>query len=293
MTAAWPGDSANVVEWVRSALTQMSADGEVSVAGLDRVKVSADLVGTDLNHLTLDATGVKLQFDVNDSGAVASSADDADPETPEPALRETGIAKEFRFVARPLRIQRTPVTLDLQLYDIPIVWLTFAEPKDVAVPDSLHTLMPDEDLDSMRGTFHASIRTTDVAPLVASVARPLLKESGVHLGRVRLDVTQDGIDDIRITAYAGVRWKLLLASARAEARIEVTEDAVITVRDLTVGSRNLFVKAALLFARKHVRATIGRSIDLNESITEDGTDLRLHDVRVSTGEHLSVEGRFG
>lgn len=294
MTTPWPGDSATVVKWVRSALKQMTSDGDVSISGIDRIKVSADLVDTDLNHLTLDATGVKLKFDVNESDATAptSAAVPSEPEMPEPARRETGIAKEFRFVARPMRIQRTPVTLDLRLYDIPINWLTFTEPTDAAVPDSLHVLMPDEDLESVRGTFHASVRTTEVAPLVTSVMRPLLKEGGVHLGRVRLDVTQDSGDGIRVTAYAGLRWKLLMASARAEARIEVTRDAVITIRDLILGSRNLFVKFALLFARKYVQEMIGQTIDLNAQLAEDGTSMRIHDLRIETGSQLTVSARF-
>lgn len=41
------------------------------------------------------------------------------------------------------------------------------------------------------------------------------------------------------------------------------------------------------------RTFAGRSIDLNEMIAEEGTNLRIHDVRVGTGTQLSVEGRFG
>ncbi len=294
MTAVWPGDSATVVNRVRSALKQVSADGEVSVDGLERVKVSAELVGTDLNHLTLDATNVKLHFTVADhSAATPQPSGGSEPEAPEPALRQSGIAKDFRFVARPMHIQRTPVTVDVRLFDTPILWLTFAEPADTAVPDSVHALTPDEDLESVRGTFHASIRTRDIAPLITSVARPLLEEGGLRLGRVRLTAAGDGGDGIRISASAGVRWKLLMASARADAQVVITPDAVITIRDFTVGSRNPLIKFALLFVRKQVRAIVGRSIDLNESMADGGTNLRVHDVRVSADDQLSVEGRIG
>lgn len=168
-----------------------------------------------------------------------------------------------------------------------------ADPVEPDIPESVHAIIPDDDLDDLRGTFHTSIAMKDLVPLITSVARPMLREGGIHLSRLRLEVGRAGADGIRATAFAGVRWKLLLASARAEARIEVTKDAVITVRDLTLGSRNVFVKAALLFARKHVRAIVGQSIDLNEMIAREGSAIRIHDVRVSIGEQLSVEGQFG
>lgn len=303
MTTAWPGDSATVVRWVRSALIRAARDSdEIELKGLEDIEVTASLTGNDLDHLTLDATGTKLALDWDSpptptdpvTGAAVTN-DPAAEDAPEPEVisREPGIVRSLRFSARPVRIERTPLTIDVQAFDLPIMWLSAAEPAEPGVPESAHMIVPADDLGDLRGTFHASIATKDLVPLIKSVAGPMLKEGGIRLGRLRLEVAQDGADGIHVTAYAGVRWKLLIASARAEARIEVSRDAVVTVRDLNLGSRNLLVKAALLFARKHVRAVIGRSIDLNESIADDGTNLRLHDVRVGAGAQLSVEGRFG
>jgi len=313
MTTAWPGDSATVARWVRSTLLRAAQDaGEVALKGLEDIEVTASLTGNDLDHLTLDATGATLTLGwnappmpvdpvtntlVKNTPVTNAPVTNAPvPEgTPEPDIisREPGIVRSFRFSARPMRIERSPLTIDVQAFDMPIVWLTAAKPTEPGVPESAHSIVPDDDPGELRGTFHASIATKDLVPLIRSVARPMLREGGIRLGRLRIEIVQDGADGIRVTAYAGVRWKLIMASARAEARIEVTRDAVITVRDLALGSRNLLVKAALLFARKHVRALIGRRIDLNESLTADGTNLRLHEVRVGTGAQLSVEGRFG
>jgi len=293
MTTAWPGDSATVVRWVRSTLRRAAQDtGEVALTGVEDIDVSADLSGYDLEHLTLDATGTKLRLGRN-APTAPPAVDMADPEEPEIIARDSGILKNFRFTARPMRIERSPLNVDLQAYDVPILWLTAAEPANPGAPESAHAIAPGDDLDGLRGSFHASIATKDLVPLIESVAGPILREGGIHLGRLRLEIVRDGADGIRATAYAGVRWKLLIASARAEARIEVTKDAVITIRSLALGSRNLFVKFALLFARRHVRAIVGRKVDLNETLAEDGTTVRLHDLRVGTGEQLSVEGRFG
>lgn len=281
------------MNWVRSALRRAARDSsEVELKGLDDVKVTAALSGYDLEYLTLDATRTKLTLGWQ-APPVPPEAVAADTPEAEIIAREPGIMKNFRFTARPLRIERSPLNIDLQAFDVPISWLTAAEPVESGVPESVHALVPDDDLDGLRGTFHIDIASKDLVPLITSVARPMLREGGFHLGRLRLDVTGDGADGIRITAYAGVRWKLLIASARGEARIGVTNDAVITVRDLTLGSRNPLVKVALLFARKHVRTIVDHSIDLNEMIAKEGAKTRVHDVHVGTGEQLSLEGRFG
>lgn len=295
MTASWPGDSRTVVAWVRGALARLSVDDELTISGLDRVKVSADLDETDLRHLTLDVTGVTVGVQIHDIADPAPTTSDQTPEDsaePEPVAVYDGVARDFRFIARPVRIERTRVDVEVQLHDVPIRWLTFAEATDPAVPSSRYGLVPAEDAEGMRGHFHASVRVRDIAPLLVSVLRPPLREAGVRLGRVRLDVTPDGVDGIRVAAYAGLRWKLLSASARATARIGVSRDAVVTVRDLTVGSRNPLVTFALLFARRPVRELVGRTLDLNAELAEDGAAIRIHDVRMVADTRLAVSARF-
>lgn len=289
----WPADTAAVVRWVRSALRRASQEsGEIALTGLEDVEITAALTGYDLEHLTLDATGTKITIDLQ-SPPVPATARTTEASEPEIIARERGTAKSFRVTARPVRIERSPLHVDVQAFDVPILWLTAAEPADPAVPESIHALVPDDDQGRLSGTFRVAIATKDLAPLIASTARPMLREGGVRLGRLRLDVRGSGAAGLRIDAYAGLRWKLLMVSVRAEARIEVSRDAVITIRDLALGSRNLLVKVALLFARKHVRRVIGRTIDLNQAIAEDGTSIRVHDLRVDAGEQLSIEGRFG
>ena len=292
MNTSWPGDTPTVVSWVRDALFRVSDDGEISVSGLDRIKVSAELDGTDLQHLRLDATGVKLRIHVNDVAGTQEAAAESEAAEPEPVLRETGIAKNFRILAHPMHIERTPVTFDVRAFDIPIVWSTFAEPTVADAPASIHSLMPAEDLKGVHGTFDAAVGTKDLAPLFSSVLRPALREGGVHLGRVRFDVMPDGSDGIRVTGYAGLRWKLLRASARAEARIQITQDAVITLQHLAVGSRNPLVKFGLLFVRRHLREAVGQSIDLNAQLAAEGAPTRIHGLRVGAGNQLTVSARF-
>jgi hypothetical protein len=184
------------------------------------------------------------------------------------------------------------MSFDLQVFDVPIAWIVYAEPSEPGRPESIRSVDLDSDVAGVRGTFEGSARVSDLAPLITSVMRPALESGGIRLGRVRLDATQEGVDGIRIAGFAGVGWRLLRASARAEARIHVTEDGVFTLRDVRVGSRNPFVKVALRFARRQVREMVGRTFDLNAALVADGLSVRVHGVRVEAGEEFRVSARF-
>ncbi|HWK76912.1 hypothetical protein [Microbacterium sp.] len=299
MNTTWPGDSATVVRWLRATLHAEVADSrEARINGLDDVKIAADLSGKDLQHLTLDATRVRLQFDWRASPDLAARNEAARHHDPQPVSEEPGTIQELRIRATPIRIEGTDVNIDVQAFDVPILWQIFAAPTDPRHPESINGLSAPDDLSSARGSFSASVRTQDLVPLLTSVLRPALAEVGIRLGRVKLDVTGDGSDGIHVTAYAGGRWKLLLASAHADAKVRVTRDAVITVNELTLGSRNPLVALALRFTRKHVREVVGKPYDLNRAIEggargdeQGATSARIYDLRVATGEDFSVSGR--
>ncbi|WP_175984923.1 hypothetical protein [Microbacterium tenebrionis] len=289
MSAAWPGDSATVENWVRAVLRHSASVDEIAVRGLEGVRVTADLDGLDLRELTVDATRADLRITPNRDAAPGARPGDA--VQPDELAREVGIARTVRFTALPMRIQKTPVTIDIRVEDLPLAWITYAEPTEPGLPESRYALAPDDERDGLRGTFRFAIAADDIGPLVTMVMRPLLREGGVRLGRVRIAVDGAG-DDIRISASAGLRWKLLFASARAEATVSVTHDGVVTVKALTLGSHNPAVKVALLFARRHVREVVGRTFDAGEMFNDEGSGIRLHDIRVGTGDELSVAGRF-
>ncbi|MCC2028223.1 hypothetical protein KEC56_01555 [Microbacterium sp. YMB-B2] len=289
MSAAWPGDSATVENWVRAVLRHSASVDEIAVQGLDGVRVTADLDGLDLRELTVDATRADLRITPNRDAAPGARPGDA--VQPDELAREVGIARTVRFTALPMRIQKTPVTIDIRVEDLPLAWITYAEPTEPGLPESRYALARDDERDGLRGTFRFAIAADDIGPLATMVMRPLLREGRVRLGRVRIAVDGAG-DDIRISASAGLRWKLLFASARAEATVSVTHDGVVTVKALTLGSHNPAVKVALLFARRHVREVVGRTFDAGEMFNDEGSGIRLHDIRVGTGHELSVAGRF-
>ena len=276
----WPEDADAVVRRIRDELDSSG----LGLDGLDAVRISAALRGDDLEHLTIDASGTALHLRAQTAPTVSA------PEVPaDIRSRRPGFARRVRVLAAPVLIDGLPLTVDAEMLDVPIEWVEYAEPLVPARPETAFGVEYREGVAGMRGVFSAAMRAADLGPLVERLVRAALATEGVVVRAVRVDLHQDGTDGIRLSAGAHVRWKLLSASARARARLRISPDAVVTVRDLGVGSRNPLVALALLAARKAVREQVGKTYDLNEELT----GIRLHDVRLRIGDDVRIEARLG
>lgn len=286
MTAQnWPGDADTVIRWLRESLRAGEAQ---PVRGLEAVRISAEMSGSDLELLVIDASGTRLTLIPPDAGATPLPP----PSAAEPAVvqRTAGTIRSARVMAAPMRLEKVPITLDIQLYDAPVEWLEYERPVDPDRPETIHSVELTSDGRGMRGALSASIRTGDVGPLLSALIRPALVTAGIRLRRLKVDVTQDGADGIRIEGRAGIRWRLFAASARGSARIGVSPDGVVTVRDLRASSFHPLVAVALRAARRSIRSQIGRTFDLNADLAADGP--RLTGVRVVAGDELKVSARL-
>ncbi|WP_298037603.1 hypothetical protein [uncultured Microbacterium sp.] len=285
MSYSWPHDSRTVEQWLQATLCSWStADQETRLHGLERIRIDAALDGLDLRRLDLDARDLDLRVDVqpeNSSGA-RSEATAAEPE---PLMRESGMLREFRLHASPLRIEGMPIDVDLRARDVPIEWAVFAEPLMENEPASDRMLAPRAG--GGRASLDASMRTADIAPLIAAIARPLLAQANIGLRSVSLDVRGSGASRLKIRASARVQWKRLTASVSATVRLCVSPDAVVEVRSLKLNSRNPLIAVALLFARKHVNEVVGDPLGLNAGISAAGVSGRFHSVALTGGGSAS------
>jgi len=288
MSERWPGDADALVRWVRAGIRSLAVDGqELRVRGLDRVGVQAAVDGVDVTHLSIDATGADVAFRVNvdDAAPNAVAAEIA------PIAEEAGILHDFRLRAQPMRVEGHELRIDLQAHDVPIVWNTYPRPVHPPMPESVHMLEPRTG-GGGRGSLDASMRTQDVGPLITALLRPALKEGGIRLSRVALDIARLGPDGIHVRAFLRARWKVLPASARADLVVKTTPDGVITIDDLSLGSSNPLVKTALLFARGYIASARGTRIDLNGMLADSGSTGRIHDLAITTGERFGISARL-
>lgn len=154
---AWPGDAATVERRLRTELFAEIADSpDLRITGVDDIRTTVDLDGTEIAHLLIDATGVKLKMKPGSrepgssegsgaptsggptsggpgaggpgsgapgaggsrSGGPASGGPASDPEPEPDAEHEPAVIERTPGVLRFARVTADPVTV--QGYDIHI-----------------------------------------------------------------------------------------------------------------------------------------------------------------------------
>ncbi len=281
----WPENQDAVVRWVRAS---MRPDDDVEVQGLEGVRVSAALDGAALEQLTVDATRASLTIRFLEGTSGTAERD----REPRELSRVAGGRGSLRLVASPVQVQGFPVELDAQVQNAPVDWVEYAQPVRPGRPESARALEIARDGAGMTGAARLSMRADDLAPLVKAVVGPPLRSLRIRLRRLDLDLAQEGPDGLRVDASAAVRWRLLGASARGSALLDVSPDGIVTVRDLQLQSRHPVIAVALRATRRALRRAIGRTYDLNAGLADEGLAPRLHDVRVSVGAELAVSARL-
>lgn len=293
---AWPGDAATVERWLRTQMLADLPDEELRVTGLDDVRTTIDLDGTDVVHLRMDASGVSLTIrPPADAAREDSSKSDAEePAEPDIVSRTAGMLHSFRLIADPVSVQGYDIHLDAAGRSIPLDWVQYAAPAEPDRPDTAFGVHFHE-LDRPArptGTFTARMRTADISRLISSLAAPLLAPTGVRLRRLDLTLTAGRRQTITLNAAAAVRWKIFGTTLRAKLVVRVSPDAVITVERVRLRSRNPIIAILLRSIRDDLRAVEGETHDLNEGLTPPGeTSPRLHDLRVFVSRDTEISGR--
>lgn len=291
---AWPGDSATVERRLRHELFAEVADSpDMRVSGVADIRTTIDLDGTEITHLLIDATGVKLKVK---PGAGATPRPQSKPDAA-PAIidRTSGMLRFARVCADPVTVQGYDVHLDATLQNVAFDWARYAAPVRADRPETSFGIADADDPGTPSGAFSARMHADEVGPLIESVARPLLTESGMRLRTLATTVTADADQNVTVDAVAAVRWKIFYATVRAHAELHVDPDAIITVKTVRLSSRNPLIGLGLRLMREELRQAQGRRIDLNADAAADGASrtLRVHDVRIRVTQSIEVSGRIG
>lgn len=283
----WPGDARTIERWLRARmLADTASDEEVRLDGLDKVRITVNATGPNIDHLLIDATGVKLTLSA--SGTAHIPEEPAEPAEPVIVERTDGMLHSARIIADPVKMQGLPLRLDVTLDQMPFTWVTYDAEQTAGDPTSRFGI--DETAGATAtpsGSFTGSIRVDDISRLVTRLMKPLLEGTSVRVRRVDVTITDTGIGRLHVHAAATAWWKVLAARVRAEAVVDVTSDAVITIERLRLHARNPLIAIALRMVRSQITEIEGRTYDLNANLT----GVSIHHLRVSAGEDLTISGR--
>jgi len=281
----WPGDEQRVAEWVRAMLrAPFDVEPEVlTVDGLDHAIVRTRVLERDLSDLLIDLTGVRITTGAKAFGFDTGAPADGDAAAPQPIGREAGMLRVGRALARPILVNDVKVNFEARVTALPIAWESYTRPLDERVEASRHAIVPNDahGLQGFEAEFEAAMVTSDIERLFVSLAQPLVESAGAKLTGVSVELSQGNDHVVHLTAAARVRWKWLSGSARVRAAVRVAPDGRCTLLKLRLRSRNPLLALALLAARGQVKQAVGREIDLNQALAEQGLPLRVSHVAIA------------
>ncbi|WP_435735793.1 hypothetical protein V5D56_13320 [Cellulosimicrobium sp. PMB13] len=284
-----PATGAELAARVRSALVEVVAGdlSEGSVEHLDRLSVSATVDGPDVPTLDVDLSGVVVRPTTSATGTTPTG----EPVVPAPdgaststAAREDGVLRRVRVDAHPVTVEGVPVDVALEALDVPFRWV---EGADGSL--GVELVEPDDDAPLLGHVRVAAPQDALVETARRLIEEPLRTMGGLSLSSFDVEIESTGPRSARGAGFARVRKGILSASIHAKAVVEVDAAMVLTVRELSLTSRNPVVAAALLAARRHVEEAQGRRIDLAAELP---AGLRLADVRLDVGGSIAVSARF-
>ncbi len=265
-TDDFPTDQIELAAAVRGSLARTFALPEGSV-----VTTEGDWPAGDL--LKVDLTGARL---VEEAGPDAWGGPTADAE-PGPTY------DRFELTADPVRIDAAAVYLKLTAEAV-----AFA--LDRAADGAARLVLSGAD----RGHVSARVAAAELQQLLLDRARQATAAHKILIDSADVKLTNDGPRTVAVAAKIVARRKILIGSAggtfHLAATLSVDDDLVATLGGLTCSGEGVVANAVAPVLTAKMADFNGRQFPL--AAVSLG-DVRLRDVAVSTGEHLTVTASFG
>ncbi|WP_347754939.1 hypothetical protein [Agrococcus sp. ProA11] len=239
--------------------------------------IDAELDGADVAHLHLDLTGFRLAGE-HDRDRVRLEPQGA------PVSAEDAVMRELRVTGDPMVISGAEVRLDAQLADVPFRWVE-TDNGELAV----EVARTDAD-QPLRGRARVAVPKDELGKAVLGLADAMLRDRGVSVSRLDLDVEQESPDRLRLTFEAKVRKGLLGAHVTGAATAVIDDAMGVTLSDIRVESGNALVAAMLGSLRGRIAQFEGRRFDLASELP---AGVRVTDVQVEVTDRVTIEARLG
>jgi hypothetical protein len=266
-----PTTGPDLADRLRAGLQQVTAG---AVEGLDRARLEATVDGPDVPVLLVDLTGVAVR-----TRAPARRTTGAG----QVAHREQGALRTASVTAHPVTVAGVPAHLDAVLDGLTFTWLEGTD-GSLAV-----TLVEPGEETPVSGQARLAVDRDRLVEATREVLAGTLATQGFALASLEVDLTSHGPTSVGVRADAKVRKGMLTAVARVAATVEVSDDLVLTVRDVEATSRNPLVAALLVAFRSRLEAVEGRRVDLGAALPPG---VRVQELRLDVGDELVLTVRL-
>ncbi len=249
-------------EALRQALTAGFTEG-----GLTPREITVDAPGYPrIERLKIDLTG----------GSVGEQAPDVKPGAPLGGALQVG---SLELDAKPLIVRGAPVQLELRARD--------AELRELSAQgiDRLLSLQR-----AAEGRVSAQIQPLDLQRLILVEGQKRAREHGADLQDVKLNLNAINPRTLELTAEVVAKFGFVKATVRLTGRATVDDALMLHLSDLEVKGSGMAGSLATGFIRPQLEKLAQHPIALSSRALGE---IKVRDVRVSTGDSLRIEADFG
>lgn len=291
-----PSNAQELERRVRDAiLEQLGADPGTTVRGAEHLSVHAELEGTNIVVIKVDASLVEIDAETESNESTPrqeitpAGGAEVDEESSKATHRETGMLRHGAFTAVPLRFQGVPAAIEVTAANVPFEWLELDD-------GGLALGMPDHMSTTVRGAARLHLRVSaDPDDLLTAIMRVLRLElaegGGIHVDREKLTLKQLGPRRVRVGLSARLRWKLMRPTLHARTELHIDTQYVARLRRTRLTSTNVVVAVVLRVMRPRINRELSKPLDLRESLSF----LTLRRLRVEAGSNrvmLEIDAGF-
>lgn len=223
------------------------------------IRVSATGLGPELiERISVDVTGARV-------AGVPSWQESSSTGPPVRVAR-------LDLAGAPVTVGPTPVHLQASVEDAACQWATGS--------DGTLWLLPTTRGAAGRATVTAQVSVTDMAPVAARIAAPLLAEQGLTLREIELDLQVHAADRVGFRADVTADRGPLSLPIQVTGIIAITPRAGLCLQDLRADSSHPLVRMGMGAVTGSLQQLQERSLDPSWMLTgwvRDRARMRLHE----------------
>lgn len=206
----------------------------------------------------------------------------SDPPPPPAISKETSPALQIvRLSLSALAFQAGPLTIDLAL-SARNVRLAQGRDSDNQIILSLERVAD--------GTMEISMAQTELETLIAELAQKQAGKQGVTIEAVQLKLRQESAHSLAVEVHLRGKKLFLSASIRVTGQLDLDDQLNLKVFGLNCEGDGGIATLACGILKPYLQKIDGREFPLNSLPLGK---IRLHDVRLTAGEKLSLTAEFG
>lgn len=193
------------------------------------------------------------------------------------APKATVFAKEFKYVAQPLRYHDGPVEMLIQARDAELSVIRDGDKTTLVVTNA------------SEGSFDFSIKIADIKPMLMAGAKQHAK-GGFNVRDITIDAKSDNDHSLAVDMKVQATWLFVPADFHLTGRVDIDDNFNVRLSGLRCDGENLGGALLAGFIDDQMQKHNGKVMPL---AAWPGRKLRLSAAQIQVDDHIRIKGGFG